>query len=148
MAELPSYRKILFATDGSDYAELAKRHALALSRHTGAQIEALFVADSHLAYLLGIYKEEAIRELREDGQKALAAVADGARDAGVEVGTHLIEGRPGPVIVQQAERLGADLIVVGSHGQGALADALLGSVSLYVVHHSHMPVFVVRPPRQ
>ena len=52
------------------------------------------------------------------------------------------------MIVGEAERLGADLFVVGSHGQGALLDIILGSVSLYVVHHCHIPVCVVRPPRR
>ena len=75
-------------------------------------------------------------------------MAERVRQVGVDVGTHLIEGRPGEVIIREAERLGADLIVIGSHGQGALLDMILGSVSLCVVHHSHIPVCVVRPPRQ
>jgi nucleotide-binding universal stress UspA family protein len=148
MIELPSYRTILFATDGSSFSELAERHALALARHAGARIEAVSVIDRHIAFQLGIHAQEAILELEQDGQKALDAVAERARQVGVDVGTHLIEGRPGAVIIREAERLDADLIVIGSHGQGALLDMILGSVSLYVVHHSHIPVCVVRPPRQ
>ena len=148
MNELPSYHTILFATDGSSYSELAERHALALARHAGARIAAVSVVDRHSAFQLGIHAHEAIREMEQDGQKALDAVAERARQVGVDVGTHLTEGRPGAVIVHEAERLGADLIVIGSHGQGALLDMILGSVSLYVVHHSQIPVCVVRPPRQ
>jgi nucleotide-binding universal stress UspA family protein len=148
MIELPSYRTILFATDGSSYSELAERHALALARHAGARIEAVYVIDRHVAFQLGIYAQEAILELEQDGQKTLDAVAERAHQVGVDVATHLIEGRPGEVIIREADRLSADLTVIGSHGQGALLDMILGSVSLYVVHHSHIPVCVVRPPRQ
>ena len=54
--------------------------------------------------------------------------------------------RPGQVILHEAETLPADLIVIGSQGQGALGDLLLGSVSQYVLHHARVPVCVVRPP--
>ena len=55
MSELPSYRTMLFATDGSDYAGLAERHALALALRTGARLEAVYVADRYVATQLGIY---------------------------------------------------------------------------------------------
>jgi nucleotide-binding universal stress UspA family protein len=148
MVELPTYRTILFATDGSDYAALAERHALALAVVTGARIEGIYVVDSRVASQFGVLTHEVLEALKTYGQQALDGLAQRARQVGIRVGTHLLEGRAGPTIIGEAERLGADLLVVGSHGQGALADMILGSVSLYVVHHSHIPVCVVRPPRQ
>jgi nucleotide-binding universal stress UspA family protein len=147
MAELPHYRKILLATDGSEQAALAVRHAVAIARQTGATLTALYVVDMHLAFSLGIHQDEALHELRQEGELALAAVAELAGQTGVEVDSQLHDGRPGEVMIREAERLGADLIVMGSHGQGALEDILLGSVSQYVVHHADIPVLVVRPPR-
>jgi nucleotide-binding universal stress UspA family protein len=111
-------------------------------------MEAVYVIDRHLAFQLGVHASTALDELKKDGRQALDEFAQRARQVGVEAATHLIEGRPGPTIISEAERLGADLLVLGSHGQGALADVLLGSVSLYVVHHSHIPVCVVRPPHE
>jgi nucleotide-binding universal stress UspA family protein len=146
MAELPHYRTILLATDGSEQAVPAARHALALARQTGAALEVVYVVDSHLAFRLGVLKDEAVRELTRDGERALQAVSEQAREAGVETETHLVEGRPGEDIVRESEDLDADLIVIGSHGQGVLTDILLGSVSQYVVHHARVPVCVVRPP--
>jgi nucleotide-binding universal stress UspA family protein len=148
VAELPQYRKILLATDGSEQAGLAVRHGVALARQTGASLKAMYVVNTHLAFSLGIHQDEALRELRRDGERALAAVGQLAGSVGLEVETELCEGHPGQVIIREAEQWGTDLIVLGSHGQGALSDIFLGSVSQYVVHHAHVPVCVVRPPRR
>lgn len=147
VAELPQYRKILLATDGSESAEIAARHAVALAKVTGASLTAVYAVDTHLAFKVGIYEREALRELRQDGERVLAEALALAREESVEVETDLCEGRPGQVVVREAERAGADLIIIGSHGQNALSDVLLGSVSQYVVHHADVPVMIVRPRR-
>lgn len=147
MADLPHYHRILFATDGSESAQKAARHAVALAHHTGATLSVLYVLDAHASFHLGVYQAEALNELRDEGRRALAAVAELAREVGVNLEETLCEGRPGETIVREAERQGADLIVLGSHGQNPLADILLGSVSEYVLHHAGVPVCIVRPPR-
>jgi nucleotide-binding universal stress UspA family protein len=148
MHELPSYRIFLVATDGSDCAALAEDHALALARQTGARIEGVCVVDRRLATQLGALASGVLEELKRDGQLALDRLAQRAHQASIDVGTHLAEGHVGPTILSEAARLGADMIVVGSHGQGTLLDVLVGSVSLYVLHHSSIPVCIVRPSRQ
>jgi nucleotide-binding universal stress UspA family protein len=60
------------------------------------------------------------------------------------VETSVERGAPGPVLCERAEALGADVVVVGSRGRGAIRRALLGSVSTYVVHNAPCPVLVVR----
>jgi nucleotide-binding universal stress UspA family protein len=145
--ELPHYANILLATDGSSLAEGAMRHAVALARLSGAALTILYVVDTHLAFMLGVLRQEAIDELREDGRRALASAGDAARQAGVEHHVCRGEGRPGEAIIAEVERTSVDLIVMGSHGQGALAGLLLGSVSQYVVHHANVPVCIVPPPR-
>ena len=146
MHELPSYRIILFATDGSDFAALAEDHALALARQTGARLEGVCIVDRRVATQLGALSSAALEELRGDAQLALDRLAQRAHEAGIDAGTHLAEGHVGPTILSEAARLGADMIVVGSHGHGTLLDVLMGSVSLYVLHHSSIPVCIVRPP--
>lgn len=56
----------------------------------------------------------------------------------------VVRGSPGQVVVEEAERWGADLIVVGSHGYGFWSRTLLGSVSQAIVHHAPCSVLVVR----
>src|SRR5262245_19280143 len=73
-----------------------------------------------------------------------ATQAEAARGPS-ELTVKVVEGPPGPVLVEQAA--GASLLVVGGKGHNALAEVLLGSVSRHCTHHSPCPVVVVRPPR-
>lgn len=60
----------------------------------------------------------------------------------VKVTTSLVAAAPADALVEAS--LGAEIVVVGSHGRSTVARALLGSVSTLVVHHAHCPVVVVR----
>jgi nucleotide-binding universal stress UspA family protein len=146
VVEFPVYQRILLATDGSETAMLAARHAVALASKLGAELVVSYVVDTHHAFMSGIHRDEALRELRQDGQRALTAVEQLAQSAGVRVRKELCQGRPGEEIVRLAAQAEADLVVLGTNGQGAMSDLLLGSVSQYVVHRAQVPVFVVRPP--
>ena len=53
-------------------------------------------------------------------------------------------GDPGHTVVQKAEEIGADLIVVGNRGHGTIRRTLIGSVSEYILHHSRVPVIICR----
>jgi nucleotide-binding universal stress UspA family protein len=65
-----------------------------------------------------------------------------AVDPDVQVCPRVVEGRAGQVLVDAAE--GADLLVLGSRGHSGLAEAMLGSVGQYCVHHAHCPVLIMR----
>jgi nucleotide-binding universal stress UspA family protein len=81
-------------------------------------------------------------ELREQhGQ--LKAVADRLRAGGCEVTPLLLQGPTIETVLEEAERLEADLLVIGSHGHGAVYDLLVGSVSEGLVRRSDRPVLVV-----
>ena len=82
---------------------------------------------------------ETHRRLQE---QSAALRADGLECTGL-----LVQGSTPETIVREAERLQADLVVLGSHGYGALRRALLGSVSEHVLHHAHRPLLILPAPR-
>jgi len=73
------------------------------------------------------------------------ALVERGRQAGVAVSFLVWQGDPGDMIVAAAEAEHADMVVVGSHGRGAVGRFLLGSVSEHVVRNAPCPVLVVRP---
>jgi nucleotide-binding universal stress UspA family protein len=137
MSHLP--KNILLATDGSGDARMAAWAAANLSEKAGAELHIIHVWQSvpHPVIDPGNYEEEARRTLEEETRLV--------SDAGGVVGeAHLMMGTPVDAILDLGEELGADLIVVGSRGHGALGRLVLGSVSEGVVHHSTRPVLVLR----
>ena len=84
----------------------------------------------------------AAQELRQEHRLVQAAAA-ALREDGLEAVGLMIEGPPVQTILDEAGRLEADLIIIGSHGYGAVFSALLGSVSSGVVRKASCPVLVV-----
>lgn len=63
------------------------------------------------------------------------------------VGIHLVEGDPATEILNKADELGCDTIIMGTHGKGALSHAFLGSVSEQVLRHIRKPVYIIPLPK-
>jgi nucleotide-binding universal stress UspA family protein len=135
-------RRIVVGVDGFESSKAALRWAINQARLTGAVVEAVTAwqipagAGWVPAPDMPDYQDDAFAVLTE----ALAEMA--AVDPDVQVCPRVVEGRAGQVLVDAAE--GADLLVVGSRGHGGLAEALLGSVGQYCVHHAPCPVVIMR----
>jgi nucleotide-binding universal stress UspA family protein len=87
---------------------------------------------------LAVVSEAEIAEMR-------VSLADLARKAGCAATVEVIlSAAPGLAIVEAATRLGSDLIVLGTHGRGALSRLFVGSVAEYVLRHASIPVLTVR----
>lgn len=139
---------VLLATDGSPCAEDATGAAIDLAQRLELPLLAVAVAHDE-APLYGYYGYAEITvELRKIAARhlaeTLAAVKERAADAGVECETILLEGLPGEQICRIAGDRGARVVVVGTHGWGRVGRLIHGSVSTYVLHHSTVPVLVVR----
>ena len=88
--------------------------------------------------------DQAIDKETTMARSVVEPVAQKLSAAGLDVVREVLEGPPADAILRVAEARQVDLIVVGSRGMGALAGALLGSVSLKVLSHATVPVLVVK----
>jgi nucleotide-binding universal stress UspA family protein len=142
------YDTVLVPTDGSDTARRAADRAVDVASRYGATVRALYVIDSAdlgLTTPADPHSSRLKRTLREAGDRAVAAVADAAEEAGVAVETDVVVGVPHAAILASVEETGADLVVMGTHGRTGLARAFLGSTAERVVRRSPVPVLVVPP---
>ncbi len=140
-------RHILVALDFNPISEHALTYAVDLAERLGARLTVLHVYS--LAVLMALDGEylptaEGASNKAGDAQKHLDAAL--LPFAGRKVAIHgvLRVGSAAEEICAQATELGADLVVVGTHGRGALGRALLGSVAQSVLHTSPVPVLTVR----
>jgi nucleotide-binding universal stress UspA family protein len=140
----PEYKLILNATDGSEVAQRGTLQAVYLARATGAELLILHVVETSFAWYTGMLYQQLVDELREYGGKVLEGAVQAAAQEGVKARTMSVDGHSGTAIVRIAEREGADLIVLGALGRSMVEEALVGSVSHYVVRHAHCPVLVVK----
>jgi nucleotide-binding universal stress UspA family protein len=148
--EVNIMQKILVCLDGSEISlrALAKAQEWATGElhllHVGA-ISLLDITQTHLP--MGgddILPRQIQERLEKNGNEILSRAQASLNKAGLRVETHLELGHPGDLICQNAEQLGVDCVLVGSHGRNGLQRALLGSVSDFVVHHCKVPVMVIK----
>ena len=138
---------ILVAIDGSETSRKAARFAHDLAQQIQARITLLFVLEPPRMVALGFLDSELItgdQHSPEDLEKIRRMLDELAADLPRTQVEKVVEiGRPADTIVEQANKLGADHIVVGARGLNAGGKWLLGSVSDRVIQHAGRPVTVV-----
>jgi universal stress protein A len=146
MDPAPSIRRVAVPTDFSDPADLALATAIELARALGAELDLVHVTQSVMVLpppLELISFPTLIPDLPARVMEQLELRAARVREAGLTVTTSTLEGVPHLEIVRHAEETGAGMVVMGTHGRGGLAHAVLGSVAERVLHKAHCPVLVV-----
>jgi nucleotide-binding universal stress UspA family protein len=144
------FGRIVVGTDGSETAAEAVRQATELSKLSGAtlQIVSAFepVPQQRLKEEVGAAPGDVQYSIgpREDVNTVLDGAASAAKQEGVEVQTHAREGDPADAILDVAEEVNADLIVVGNKGMTGARRFLLGSVPNKVSHHAPCSVIIIR----
>jgi nucleotide-binding universal stress UspA family protein len=142
-------KKILIATDGSASSAEAVAVGLELAADNEAAVIFVHVAPAtDVLPMAGYGMAGAVpyvsHEVTEYDLIALDDATEVATEHGVQASTKLLVGDTVDEIVAYADTEDVDMIVVGSRGQGALASALLGSVSRGVLSESKRPVMIVR----
>ena len=138
--------RILIATDGSPSADEAVDFGLELAADQGAAVTFVHVVPAmDVVPMTGFGFAGAVpHELTENDTELLDDARARAEEADVTAYTKLLRGEPADEIVTYADSVDAALIVVGSRGHGAVASALLGSVSRGVLREARRPVLVDR----
>jgi nucleotide-binding universal stress UspA family protein len=145
--------KILVPTDGSKTAQKAAIYTIGLAKQLHASIIVMSVVDKrfmvsrtvlvepssrYVAESIGDYQQEVAERYAKELKKLCGK-------KGIQSRIVIKQGHPVDEIVKEAEKSKANLIVMGSHGQSALAAAALGSVTYGVIHKdTSIPVLVVR----
>jgi nucleotide-binding universal stress UspA family protein len=141
--------RIMVPTDFSAGANAAADVAAELARRLNASVDVVTVVDtSTFAYIYGdeAYRNQRIAEIHGRSHDDVQQFA-GRHFSGLEhVKVHVRDGNTFLEILQAAQDLGSDMIIMGTHGRTGLAHLLVGSVAEKVVRKSSVPVLTVRGP--
>lgn len=137
----------LIPVDGSDAALNAVRYAIRAARQSGTppEIDLINVQAPLSTDISRFINAETLAEFhRDSGDQALASARELLEASGLAHRTHVLIGEAAPAIADFAQQHGSTQIIMGARGLGSLASALLGSVTVKVVHLSPVPVLLVK----
>ena len=144
------FTRIVVGTDGSETATEAVRQATELAKLSNARLDIVSAFEPIPRQRLQEEQRGAPGDVqyeigpREDVNVTLDNAAAAARKEGLEVEAHAREGDPADAILDVAEEMKADLIVVGNKGMTGARRFLLGSVPNKVSHHAPCSVIIIR----
>jgi len=142
--ETKSPRKILVATDFSEGSDVAIDRAIEMAGQSGAAVEIMHVVEVAEEFPFGTaYFTADYGALYARVHLELSRRADRFRAAGLACETKIVDGSASTEIAARGKAIGADLIVVGTHGRTGLAHAMVGSVAERVVRRASCPVLTV-----
>jgi len=141
---LDEMKRILIATDGSEYTKEAVSTGLRLAKILGAEVTALYVIDqtSFVSFPIDSSIVSVYSLLENEGKRAVDEVKKEGEQQGIKVTPVVVEGSPTRKIVEMAADF--DLVVIGTLGRSALSKLFMGSVAERVTRYAPCPVLVVR----
>lgn len=161
---IPKIQNVLYATDLSKNSAYAFRYAVNTARKHDAKIKILHVIEpispQAKALVLTFIDEAKLDQLHQDSKKDLhrrieerlkqfaeRELKDDPETLKRVVGIYLVEGDPATEILNKTDELGCDMIIMGTHGKGAISHAFLGSVSEQVLRRIRKPVYIIPLPK-
>lgn len=145
---------LVLGYDGSDCAKRALSHTAEIAKHLDdGEVFVVSAYEFSIGYvpvgmtdsplMISAEYDQHVDMVRAYGEQQVAEAVKELEAAGVRAGGDVFEGRAVDVLLEQSREKDAAAIVVGSHGEGAMSAAFLGSTALKLLHHSDIPVLVV-----
>ena len=144
------YTHLLVPTDGSEVAAKAFQAAVTFAAETGAKLTGYYaIEDMHMHHVRAYLREDLLAEfdkrMHEAAEQQVGQIGRIALAAGVKFDWQVGRVRAAHEgIIEAAQKCGADIIFMASHGHRGLAGLILGSVTQKVLTHSTIPVLVFR----
>jgi len=141
------FKKILVPTDASEYSRRALKMAIELARSVQAEVVLLHVSytpQAYWGYTISYGITVTQEQLDQNGELALDATLNGIDSEQVVIHKRVESGHPVTIIVDQIKKDNIDLVIMGSHGYGAIAGSVLGSVSQRVLQRASCPVLIIK----
>jgi len=141
------FKKVLVPTDASEYSRRALKMAIELARSVQAEVVLLHVSytpQAYWGYTISYGITVTQEQLDQNGELALDATLNGIDSEQVVIHKRVESGHPVTIIVDQIKKDNIDLVIMGSHGYGAIAGSVLGSVSQRVLQRASCPVLIIK----
>lgn len=142
------FQHILVPMDGSSHSAKAFRFALELAKLTKAPVDAIHVIDTSQVHQISRLLNKSLTQVQDElKERAMGILVDAntvAREAGLDITTHMVQGVPYEMVVDHAESYGIDLIVIGRIGTRGPRRILIGSVTERVMETAPCHVLVIR----
>ncbi|PMH39872.1 universal stress protein [Vibrio sp. 10N.286.49.B3] len=142
------YKQILVPVDLNDkgFSHKAVEMAVWHARYANAEIHLLNVLPGiHMSMVATYFPKDAANRMKADVKQQLKTFAEEYMDETIVHKVHVAEGKTYTTILDYAEKLGADLIIMPSHKRSTIDNVMLGSVASKVVQYSTINVLVVKP---
>jgi nucleotide-binding universal stress UspA family protein len=148
-----TYYAILVPLDGSEFGERALPLAVDLAQRNNARLEIAMVHQPLQSFAIAVEMPEVGAEYESEARRREEAYLDQlsqrlASTYKVPVGSRLLQGSVAEALESQVHGLGIDLVVMSTHGRGAMGRFWLGSIADRLIRRLHIPVLVVRPSWQ
>jgi nucleotide-binding universal stress UspA family protein len=145
------FKHILVPIDGSPTSLLAVDKAAGMAKAFGSKVTTLYIIDPYPFTGVGadfaLGQDQYMGAARADAHAAMNAATEHLKQAGVDAETSVVEAHAvWRGILESADKLGADLLVMGSHGRRGLEKLVLGSVTQSVLSRTRITTLVVRAP--
>ncbi len=148
------YKTILVPTDFSKYADNAIRYAHALAKANGGAVHFAHVIDQRimdLAGMEGVYVSHgdlqlSVESMKQNAEKRMGQLIAKSKALGLSATSHICQGRPVDELATIAKKIGADLIVIATHGRSGFDRLVLGSTCERLIRESTVPVMAIKHP--